>query len=440
MSPDPQQANAEQYVRERFDWLDAQFEEFYNQYERPVCVFAVDPLEKRLVDGLHKRENTEHKKWTSLFLRLTTPFAFADVYLEQCHAELEAISKAADQDYFEPEAIGRDFVLPASFSSPRDLVVAVKAFAADFAMFPDELVLFLDPRQVADAPAWSMFCDDVVSAMEEGDKLLLCDHRGRGHLEGFLGARPDVVWPIDVACDFSNLSLDPAPGAGGEEGPDPAVRYRDLEGQMRMHAQKGRRDEAIQFGEDALAVTQSNEGWDHLEIALELEMGFMHVEWGERDAAEMRLDRAVNKAEALLESVPAVGLVSVWQACQTRAAACIHWGEFDDALSDYRRAAEVIEGNEEMMLQRMEVLRMVAECEERTGNHKAAFKALKEAMACAAQCDPQALPYTSLALIGVTLQELAGARGDAATIEEVEMFNVECLGPGWQDRANRDGR
>lgn len=412
--------------------LKMKFDDFYFQDEFTFCLFLVTAQEKRLVDALYHYENSERKTTRSLFLRFSTPFIDREDYLETVLEELKYIVAKAEEEYFKPNEIGLDISLPEHLDSFEELMEITQSFASNFSTLPDELCIYVDPMAVSDSEDWSELLGEFLKASTEFDiKLFTC----------FLKTKPDLstdyldgdqVWILEPNLNFSEVTSKIA--ESGDQS-DPQVAFRSAFTKMTISAQKEHWDKAEEAAENALSIAQS-EGWEHLEISIYLSIASFNLSNSMEDQAIENYSKAVSMSKSMSDEDKDLILTMRYQSLMSRAGALMKIKMMEEARNDYDVAQELLLGAEHIILQRMEALRMKGFCDFALGDEESGLEAYLNAIQCAKKADAQALPHTTLPIIGSDTIKAAKRMGDLNLVAEVEEEMELLLGDDWYSLAS----
>ena len=259
-------------IERRVDRLRRQWERFSRAPDARLLRWVAARDERRMIEAFVETERHERAGQTrALFLRLDRPFGdparYGDGVRRDVLAQYESF-RQSDQ----PDGLNRSWRAPAAKGDgDRDLWSCCQSLHQHYRHEMDQLVLALEPSQVASPQAWRRWLEQASgSAPASGVRMLLVDSKEQPRLASWNDNAPAGVVSLAADLDMPAAQLELLAETGDPDAPDSKLRAAYV--RIGQAAVRGDHRASERIAREALALAHK-QSWPAQAATLQLARG-----------------------------------------------------------------------------------------------------------------------------------------------------------------------
>ncbi len=385
-----------------------------------------------MIEAFVLTEDTPGAVTRDLFLTFRGGDAGTIHYPQRLADELQAQLLAAAETLID-QGVAADFMEQSptvtSFSRFLDYVTS---FVDQLKNLKGRTVIYLHPRDVTDQTAFVSLVEDSLKAGLPGNLMLMLHSTEEGMVGQRFAGRRD--WGVKTLRP--ELHMDALANELASEGDpnDPAVQFRTLFLELSQLGGQGAFEPMKEKGEKALALTQQQEGWEHMSaVVLAAQGSHLLSRKANRKEAMTFFDRAVAAAHLAIQVGNPAGRATLIQTHNFKAAGLVSMKSYEAAADSYLASAAVAAEEEDDRFHRMEALRMAGWCKAQAGDNEAAWQLNLDALEAAEGLSPEILRGSPLPYAGRELMQLVERLNRHAGAKDIRLQLERLIGNDWDE-------
>lgn len=417
-------------ITQRLETLQQHYAAYRLTEGKRVCIWRLRADEYRMAEAFYYYEQSEGARFPDLFLGLAPAFQNPTQYVQALLDEFRLMLDTQSGE-LATHGVNLPFHLPTTIRDSARLWQYFSQLVEALHYLEGDLVLWLNPVQIEDQPAWEEWLIQALEApLPARVHWLLTPMIDTAPLPLLEERHQDIGYAITPDLDMESAIRQMASGGNPQE---PDSQYRQAIVAMNLAAQKGHTPKAKKQAQRALAIAQQQAGWEHLEVAAHLALAAF-LPASEQAFAQDQYERALSIAHRAYEEEHPAGKAVYLQALMAQAAFDFRSRRFLEAAAQYEKVPPLTEGEPDYVFQRMEAQRMAGYCYRQARELHKAWDAYWAALESAELLDEATRRNSTLPYIGQGLLEISlpthHQREEVYIRQKIEAY----VGADWEAR------